>query len=182
MAFMLMMNASACAQQETGETKTKALVVYFSATGTTRTAAEELAGLVGADLWEIRPEIPYSEADLNWHDRQSRSSVEMNDASSRPAIVSVNSDMARYSVVFIGFPVWWDQAPRVINTFIESHDWKGKTVVPFATSGGSGISGSEAALRKAYPDLDWKEGKLLNRVSPSDVQSWLELLGMEAGK
>lgn len=181
MSFMLM-NVSACAQQETGKTKIQALVAYFSATGTTRAAAEELAGLIGADLWEIRPEIPYSEADLDWHDRQSRSSVEMNDASSRPAIVSENSDMARYSVVFIGFPVWWNQAPRVVNTFLESHDLSGKTVVPFATSGGSGISGSEAALRKTYPDLDWKEGKRLNRVSPSDLRPWLESLGLETGK
>ena len=120
----------------------KALVAYFSASGTTKRVAERLAGSIGADLHEIAPKVPYTSADLNWQDRQSRSSVEMNDRNARPEIVSRVQDIAQYDVVFVGFPVWWYREPSIIDTFMELYDFTGKTVVPFATSGGSWIGDS----------------------------------------
>lgn len=153
------------------------MVAYFSCSGTTREAARELAAVANADLYEIVPEQPYTDADLNWNDRQSRSSVEMRDVTSRPAIAGRVSDMVRYDVVFIGFPVWWYIAPTIVNTFIESHDLTGKKVVPFATSGGSGIANCEKNLRKAYPEIDWCTGKLLNRpLSEKQFTEWLETI------
>ncbi|MGM9713382.1 MAG: flavodoxin [Prevotella sp.] len=143
--------------------KKNALIVYFSATGTTRHAAEELARITGADICEIVPAQPYTSADLDWNDKRSRSSLEMNDPTSRPAIKSIGIDIKIYDCIFLGYPIWWDLAPRVVNTFIESNDMTGKTVIPFATSGGSSITGSVSALKKAYPALKWKEGCLLNR-------------------
>lgn len=118
------------------------LVAYFSATGTTARAAEKLANVTGGELYAITPAESYTSADLDWHDKQSRSSVEMNDPKSRPAIKGKKENIADYDVIFIGYPIWWDLAPRVIDTFIESYDLKGKTVIPFATSGGSTLSGS----------------------------------------
>lgn len=153
------------------------LVTYFSCSGTTREAARELAAVANADLHEIVPEQPYTDADLNWNDRQSRSSVEMRDVTFRPAIAGRVSGMERYDVVFIGFPVWWYIAPTIVNTFIESHDLAGKKVVPFATSGGSGIANCEKNLRKAYPEIDWCAGKLLNRPLPEkQFAEWLETI------
>lgn len=152
----------------------KILVAYYSATGTTARAAEKLAEITGGDLYAITPAKPYTDADLDWHDRQSRSSKEMNDPKSRPSLGGKKSDTAGYDTVFIGYPIWWDLAPRIINTFIESHDLKGKAVIPFATSGGSTIAGSAAALKQSYPELDWKEGRLLNRINESSVRDWLE--------
>lgn len=153
------------------------LVTYFSCSGTTREAARELAAVANADLHEIVPEQPYTDADLNWNDRQSRSSVEMRDVTSRPAIAGRVSGMERYDLVFIGFPVWWYIAPTIVNTFIESHDLAGKKVVPFATSGGSGIANCEKNLRKAYPEIDWRAGKLLNRpLSKKQFAEWLETI------
>lgn len=148
------------------------LVAYFSATGTTAQAAEKLAAATGGELYAITPEEPYTAAGLDWHDKQSRSSVEMNDPEARPALKGKKEHIAAYDVIFIGYPIWWNQAPRIINTFIESHDLKGRTVIPFATSGGSGIANSVAVLRKTYPALDWKEGKLLNRMSGSAIGEW----------
>lgn len=153
------------------------LVAYFSATGTTARAAEKLADVTGGELYAIEPVRPYTPADLDWHDRQSRSSVEMNDPESRPAIKGEKENIADYDVVFIGYPIWWDLAPRVIDTFIESHDLKGKTVIPFATSGGSTLAGSAAALKKAYPALNWKEGRLLNRADEKTIRTWIEKSG-----
>ena len=120
----------------------KALVAFFSAEGTTKRVAERLAGSIGADLHEIAPKVPYTREDLNWQNRQSRSSVEMNDRGARPEIASRVQDMARYDVVFVGFPVWWYREPSIIDTFMEMYDFTGKTVVPFATSGGSRIGDS----------------------------------------
>lgn len=153
------------------------LVAYFSATGTTARAAEKLADITGGELYAITPTESYTPADLDWHDKQSRSSVEMNDPKARPAIKGRKENIAGYDVVFIGYPIWWDLAPRVINTFIESHDLKGKTVIPFATSGGSTLAGSAAALKKAYPALNWKEGRLLNRADEKTIRTWFEKLG-----
>lgn len=152
----------------------KTLVAYFSATGVTKGAAEKLAEVTGGDLYEIQPEVPYTDADLDWQDKQSRSSVEMADLSSRPAIKGKVENLDDYDTVFIGFPVWWYTAPTIINTFIEANDLKGKTVIPFCTSGGSSIKKSAEDLKKAYPDLNWKEGKLLNRIPKEDLETWVK--------
>lgn len=149
-----------CAQKKatsmTNETREekKILVAYFSATGTTRNAACKLAEAMNGDLHEIKPETPYTSADLDWHDKQSRSTIEMHDPSSRPAIVGKIGNMAEYDVVFIGFPIWWYTAPTIINTFIESYDLQGKILIPFATSGGSTIEKSGKDLKTAYPKLN----------------------------
>ena len=170
------MSFAACAQNKGDsnmQTENKPLVVYFSATGTTTKAARTIADVTGGTLYEIVPQQAYTADDLDWNDRQSRSSVEMNNPQARPALKDTKLDVAAHDVIFIGYPIWWDQAPRIINTFIESHDLKGKTLVPFATSGGSGITGSVSALREAYPDLKWLDGKLLNRASRNAVQNWV---------
>lgn len=166
---------TACAQQKQKENKEmKTLVAYFSATGVTKGAAEKLAEVTGGDLYEIQPEVPYTDADLDWQDKQSRSSVEMADLSSRPAIKGKVENLNDYDTIFIGFPVWWYTAPTIINTFIEANDLKGKTVIPFCTSGGSSIKKSAEDLKKAYPDLNWKEGKLLNRISKEELETWVK--------
>jgi len=151
----------------------KVLVAYFSATGTTARVAERLADVVEGELYAITPAKPYTSADLDWNDKKSRSSVEMNDAKSRPDISSKELKADDYDVIFLGYPIWWDLAPRIINTFIETHDLKGKTVIPFATSGGSGIANSVTALKKEYPELDWKQGRLLNRFNEKAVREWI---------
>ena len=140
----------------------KTLVVYFSATGTTKAAAQRLAQEFNADLYEINPEVPYSAADLNWRDKQSRSTIEMNDKSSRPAIKGRCENIADYDTVWIGFPIWWYTAPTIVNTFIEAHDLSSKVLNVFATSGGSGVSGSAKDLKKAYPQYTWGESRLMN--------------------
>lgn len=152
------------------------LIAYFSATGTTARAAEKLANATDGDLYAIVPAQPYTSADLDWNDKQSRSSVEMNDPKLRPAIKSKKENITDYDVVFIGYPIWWNLAPRIINTFIESHDLKGKTVIPFATSGGSTLAGSAAALKKNYPTLNWREGRLLNRADEKSIRNWVDKL------
>ena len=160
-----------------GKSNNKILVAYFSATGTTARAAEKLADVTNGELYAIVPARSYTSADLDWNDKRSRSSVEMNDPKSRPAIKSKKENIADYDIIFIGYPIWWGVAPRIINTFIESHDLKGKVLVPFATSGGSGIGPSVKALKTAYPSLQWTEGRLLNRASESDIRTWVEKLG-----
>ena len=150
----------------------KKLVAYFSASGTTKEAAERLAKAAGADLFEIKPTIPYTSADLNWMDKESRSSVEMNDPDSRPEIAETMPNMADYDTVFIGFPIWWYVAPHIIHTFLESCDFSGKTLVPFATSGGSGMGKTVDELRKLCPNADWKAGKLVNGASDQGLAAW----------
>ena len=154
----------------------KVLVAYFSATGTTARAAQKVAAATGGELYAVTPAQPYTDADLDWHNAQSRSSVEMNDPKARPALGGKRLDVSGYDIVFIGYPIWWDLAPRIINTFIESHDLKGKTVVPFATSGSSSIAGSAAALKRTYPALNWKEGRLLNRADEKTIRTWIDRL------
>ncbi len=159
------MSLSACAQNkqktmENNETK-KTLVAYFSATGTTKRVAERVAKEKDATLYEITPAQAYTAADLDWNDRQSRSTREMNDSASRPALGGDSIDVAVYDTIYIGYPIWWDQAPRAVYTFIDQHDLKGKVLMPFATSGGSSISGSVKHLRSTYPGLDWQEGQLM---------------------
>ena len=156
-------NKQATQTTETQENKEmKTLVVYFSATGTTKAAAQRLAKEKNADLYEIKPEVPYTDADLDWRDKQSRSTVEMKDKSSRPAIKGRCENIADYDVVWIGFPVWWYTAPTIINTFIEAHNLSGKVLCVFATSGGSGVKGSAKDLQKAYPQYTWGESRLMN--------------------
>lgn len=152
----------------------KKLVAYFSASGVTRAAAKRVAEAAGADLFEIKPVQPYTHADLNWNDKKSRSTLEMNDKTARPAIAEKLANMADYDVVFIGFPIWWYVAPRIIETFLESCDFSGKTIVPFATSGGSGMGRTVEVLKPSAPHAHWKAGKLLNRCSESEIKSLLE--------
>jgi flavodoxin len=152
----------------------KTLVAYFSASGTTEKVAKTVAQAAQADLYEIRPEQTYTDADLDWNDKRSRSSVEMNDLSFRPAIANQVDGMDRYEVIYIGFPIWWYTAPTIVNTFLEQYDFSGKTVVPFATSGGTNLKKAAADLKKAYPDIHWKEGKLLNRFSESELKAWID--------
>lgn len=156
-----------------------ALVAYFSAGGTTARAAKALAKAAGADLYEIRPAVPYTRADLNWMDRNSRSSVEMNDRHSRPALADPKIPIAmdKYDVIFLGFPIWWSAAPTIINTFLESGDFTGKTIILFATSGGSGLGQSAANLRPSAPGADIVNGKALNgRLSEESLISWIKHL------
>lgn len=150
------------------------MVVYFSATGTTEKAGKLIAEATSGTLYEIQPVKEYVAADLNWHNKSSRSSVEMADIKSRPALSSKPKNLADYNTVYIGFPIWWDLAPRIINTFIESCDLTGKTIIPFATSGGSSISNAEKELQKTYPTIKWQKGKLLNNASLEDVKQWIK--------
>lgn len=153
----------------------KALVAYFSASGVTARAAKALAEAAGADLYEIRPAVPYTSADLNWMDKSSRSSREMQDKSSRPALTDTSAPVAAYDVIFLGFPIWWYVAPTIINTFLESYDFSGKTIVLFATSGGSGLGQSAAGLKASAPGAKILDGKMLNgRVHEAELKSWAE--------
>lgn len=145
----------------------KLLVAYFSASGVTAGVAKEIAGAAGGDLYEIKPETPYTSADLDWMDKNSRSSLEMGDFDSRPAIAGSLPDISEYDTIAIGFPVWWYVEPRIIDTFLESADFSGKTLIPFATSGGSGIERAEISLQEHCPAAQWKKGKLLNRRNAS---------------
>ena len=150
----------------------KKLVAYFSASGVTKTVAERLAGAIGADLFEIKPAVPYTAADLNWNNKNSRSSVEMADPNSRPEIAEKLGNMEDYDTVFVGFPIWWYVAPTIIDTFLESYDFSGKTLVPFATSGGSGMGKTVDVLKKVCPDAVWKDGKRLNGMNDKKLADW----------
>lgn len=156
----------------------KTLVAYFSATGTTKRLAQSLAELAGADLFEIKPEIPYTKADLDWMDSKSRSSIEMNDASSRPAIAEKLDSMSDYDTVFVGFPIWWYVAPTIISAFLESYDFSGKTVIPFATSGSSGAGKTDSILHALCPNANWKPCAVLNRASKDKLAAWVKELGL----
>ena len=140
----------------------KKLVAYFSASGTTAAVAKKLAQAAGADLYEIKPAVPYSRADLNWQDRQSRSSLEMRDKTSRPALADTAAPVAAHDTIFVGFPIWWYVAPTIINSFLESYDFSGKKVVLFATSGGSGFGDAVAGLQPSAPGAEMVEGAILN--------------------
>lgn len=147
----------------------KALIAYFSATGTTAGVAKRMAEATGADLFEIRPQTPYTEADLDWTNKRSRSTVEMNDASSRPAVAGELPDLSGYDTVLLGFPVWWYVEPRIIDTFLDGTDIDGKRIVPFATSGGSDVAKCVDHMRKLHPEAEWEKGKLLNS---GDAGAW----------
>ncbi len=155
----------------------KKLVAYFSASGITKGVAQKLAKAADADLFEIRPSVPYTRADLDWTNKKSRSSVEMNNPDSRPEIAETLGNMDEYDTVFLGFPIWWYVAPTIINTFLESYDFSGKTVIPFATSGGSGFGKTAEVLKPLCPaDVTWLPGKMLNRAAEADVKSWIKSL------
>lgn len=154
----------------------KTLVAYFSATGTTMEAATKLAKVIHADVHEIIPEVPYTSADLNWNNKNSRSSIEMANKSSRPAVASKVENMAQYDTVFVGFPIWWYIAPTIINTFLEQYDMAGKTIVPFFTSGGSGAGETLRYLKPSAPDANWVEPKNFNYMSESDIITWTNSL------
>lgn len=151
----------------------KTLVAYFSATGTTAKVAQQIAKICNAELHEIKPAVKYTAADLDWRDQNSRSSVEMKEKSSRPEIIDDLTDAQVYDTIFIGFPIWWYTAPTIINTFIESYDFKGKTIYLFATSGSSPISGAFENLQKSYPALDFKDAKLLNGATAEEIAVWI---------
>lgn len=149
----------------------KTLVAYFSAGGVTRAVAERLAAAAGADLFEIRPAVPYTAADLDWTNKNSRSSVEMSNPGSRPEIAQRLEGMDDYDTVFVGFPIWWGIEPRAVDTFLESCDFSGKAMVPFATSGGSAMPPAERHLREQYPALTWEAGQL---VTPRTAGAWAQ--------
>lgn len=158
----------------------KKLVAYFSASGVTAKAAKALAEAAGAELYEIAPAVPYTKADLDWNDKKSRSTIEMQDQSFRPATLDKDAGIAAYDVIFVGFPIWWYVAPTIINTFLESYDFSGKVIVPFATSGGSGFGDT---VKKLCPSVSetavWKEGKLLNgRMDQAALAGWIESLNI----
>lgn len=158
----------------------KKLVAYFSASGVTANAAKALAEAAGANIYEIKPEVPYTKDDLNWMDKSSRSTVEMQDKSSRPAIADKNANISACDTIFVGFPIWWYIAPKIINTFLESYDFSGKTIILFATSGGSGFGKTVDNLKCSVSESTTiKEGKLLNgRLSVTELQQWIESLEM----
>lgn len=154
----------------------KKLVAYFSASGVTKNVSEKLAKIAGADLFEIKPAVPYTRADLDWTDKNSRSTVEMKDPSSRPEIAEKCENMDEYDTVFVGFPIWWYVAPTIIDTFLESYDFSGKTVIPFATSGGSGMGKTVDILRKICPKATFKDGIMLNGKTDAEIEEILKKL------
>ena len=183
LAILLVLPFFGCAKDATTANKdtaamsntNKALVAYFSATGTTKGVAERLAGAIGADLFEIVPAQPYTQADLDWRNKQSRSSVEMSDRASRPAIAGAVTNLADYATVYVGFPIWWYREPSIIDTFVEGNAeaFAGKTIVPFATSGGSGMGDSTANLQKLAPKAKVVEGRRFRASADADtLKTW----------
>ena len=179
----LMVCVNACAQDKTAkadaqapqEKTVKPLVAYFSASGVTKALAIDLAEVVQGDLFEIVPEKPYTEADLNWRDENSRSTIEMKkDKSIRPAIKTKVENMDQYKTVYLGFPIWWYIAPTIINTFLESYNFEGKTVITFATSGGSQMGKTLEELKPSAPKANWKDGKVLNHASKDDIKKFVD--------
>ncbi|MCD8307980.1 MAG: NAD(P)H-dependent oxidoreductase [Clostridia bacterium] len=157
----------------------KALVAYFSATGNTKALAEKMAEAAGADLFEIVPEIPYTAADLDWQDSQSRSSLEMENKASRPGIRDKAGNMDEYDVIFVGFPIWWYTAPRIINTFLEQYDLTGRTVIPFATSGSSGMGSTNAYLAPSCKGARLLAGRRFSgRATKQDLKRWVASLNL----
>ena len=154
----------------------KTLVAVFSASGVTKRVGEKIAEVAGGDFFEIVPKEKYTSADLNYMNKSSRSSIEMNDPSSRPEIAGTVADMASYDTVVIGFPIWWGAAPRIIETFLESYDFSGKTIIPFCTSGGSGVGRSDTALHKNVSgNVEWTKGVQINRPDEAAIRRMLEI-------
>ena len=156
----------------------KTLVAYFSASGVTAEAAKKLAKAAGADLYEIKPAVPYTDKDLDWRNEQSRSSVEMRSKASRPALADNNADISQYDTIYLGFPSWWYVAPTIINSFLESYDFSGKTIILFATSGGSGFGSTAKNLKSSVAsDTNIIEGKI-NNMSDESLRTWIESLNI----
>ena len=156
------------------ESASDTIVVYFSATGTTKGVAERIANVTDADIFEIIPEEPYSDADLDWNDNNSRTTIEMNDPDVRPAIANDTVDLNGYTTVYIGYPIWWGDAPRIMSTFVEAHDFDDKTVIPFCTSGGSGIGRSGSNLASQAGSGNWLDGDRLDAgISESEIKDWI---------
>ncbi len=153
----------------------KTLVAFFSASGTTKKLAENLSKVIGADLYEIKPAVPYTKADLNWMDKKSRSSVEMDNANSRPELADNSAQIEKYDRIFIGFPIWWYTAPTIVRTFLESYDFSGKNIALFATSGGSGIGNTAKELSSSCPNAVIKDGNVFNgKVSDEKLKQWAD--------
>ncbi|MCM1253324.1 MAG: flavodoxin [Clostridium sp.] len=167
-------------QNDTDVQEVKVLVAYFSATNTTKGVAQHIADGLNADIYEIVPEEPYTDADLNYHDNNSRTTIEMNDPSFRPAISGSVEDMEQYDIIFLGYPIWWSEAPRILSTFVESYDFSGKTIVPFCTSGGSGVGSSATNLEQLTSGANWLAGKRLSGSDSQDmVMEWVNSLGSD---
>jgi flavodoxin/predicted small lipoprotein YifL len=157
----------------------KVLVAYFSATGTTKGVAEHIANGLNADIYEIVPEDPYTDTDLNYNDNNSRTTIEMSDPNARPAISGSVENMEQYDIIFVGYPIWWGEAPRIVSTFMESYDFSGKTIVPFCTSGGSGIGSSASNLERLTSGATWLDGRRLNGSDSQDtVMEWVNSLDL----
>ncbi|MBQ3397573.1 MAG: NAD(P)H-dependent oxidoreductase [Synergistaceae bacterium] len=157
----------------------RVLVAYFSASGVTGSVAKKLAEATGADMYEIRPAVKYTSADLNWNNSNSRSSVEMKDKSSRPELADKSAEISGHDVIFLGFPIWWYVAPTIINTFLEAYDFSGKKIILFATSGGSGFGRAVEGLKPSAPNAEIREGKLFrSSVSVNELKKWAEGLGV----
>lgn len=149
------------------------LVTFFSASGITKARGLEIAKELNADIFEIKPKEKYTKEDLDWTNSSSRSSIEMNDKSSRPEIENTIPNLEEYEIVFLGFPIWWYTCPTIINTFLESYDFTNKTIIPFATSGSSSIDKSVRDLKSKYTTLHFEKGKLLNSISKQQMNTWL---------
>lgn len=157
----------------------KPLVAYFSASGVTARLADKLAAVTGAHSYAIQPETPYTTEDLDWTNKQSRSTIEMNDRTFRPPVAGKLAEMEQYDVIFLGFPIWWGVAPTVVNTFLEQYDLSGKTIVPFATSGSSGMGNTNAELAPSCPGADLKAGKrFAASASEGELKDWVDRLGL----
>lgn len=157
----------------------KILVAYFSATGTTKGVAEHIANGLNADIYEIVPEEAYTDADLDYNDNNSRTTIEMNDPDAHPAISGSVENMEQYDIIFVGYPIWWGEAPRIVSTFMESYDFSGKTIVPFCTSGGSGIGSSASNLERLTSGATWLDGRRLNGSDSQDtVMEWVNSLDL----
>lgn len=166
----------AAEQPQTGESTNKTLVVFFSATGTTKGVAQQIASVTGADTYEILAAQPYSDDDLNWNDSNSRTTIEQNDKSVRPGIGSEKIDLDGYNTVFIGYPIWWGEEPRIMDTFVESYDFTGKTLIPFCTSASSGIGSSATNLHSLAPNANWKDGRRFPiGTSQTTIEEWLAI-------
>ena len=172
-------NSTAEVETDTESEGTKVLVAYFSATNTTEGVAAHIANGLNADIYEIVPEDPYTEADLNYNDNNSRTTIEMNDPNARPAISGSVENMEQYDIIFVGYPIWWGEAPRIVSTFMESYDLSGKTIVPFCTSGGSGIGSSASNLDRLTSGATWLDGRRLNGSDSQDtVMEWVNSLDL----
>lgn len=168
------------AEKTTQSADTNVLVAYFSATGNTKTVAEQIADVTGGELYEIEPAEPYTSEDLDYNNDDCRANLEMNDDTVRPEIAGAIENIEQYDTIYLGYPIWWGNAPRIMNTFVETYDLSGKTVVPFCTSGGSGISTSVDTLQKLAGDgITWMEGQRFDRdVSADEISQWIDEMGL----